>query len=109
MSKVLLVLATIATALPAGQTFSGSYLFKVDADAAIESQAQHTSGDLADGDHVATCQALDTLNAPLGDAVSVSFTLADGQIVVPGTPAPPAPPADSTYPAPVSLSVSVVS
>jgi hypothetical protein len=109
MSKILLVLATLATTQPAGQTFGGKYLFNVDGAAAIEPAPQHTTDDLADGIHVATCQALDTANAPMGAQVSLSFTLAAGQIVVPGAPAPaPAPAPDATYPAPVSLTASVV-
>ena len=108
MSKILLVLATVATAQPAAQTFGGKFLFNVDVAAAIEPAAQHTSVDLADGDHTATCQALDTANGPMGDVATLKFTLAGGQIVVPGAPTPAPPPSDNTYPMPVSLTASVV-
>lgn len=106
MSKILFVLATVETLQPANQTFGGTYLFSVDGAAAIESSAQHTSGDLADGNHVCTCQALDTSNGAMGDSVSLSIMLAGGAIVVPGAPVPP--PAPATFPAPASLSASVV-
>lgn len=115
MSKILLALAVVATAQPADQTFGGSYLFKVDdgtkASAVIQSAPSYTTEELSDGVYVATCQALDTTNAPMPGGVSVSFTLAGGQIVVPGdpgAPTPPPPPADNTYPAPVGLTATVV-
>ncbi len=117
MAKVLLVLATVDTPQPASQTFSGSRLFKIGDAAQITADVQVTSDDLADGDYTATCQSLDTTNTPIPDMVSLSFSLAGGQIVVPGTPAPPAPapspspspaPAPATYAAPSALSVSIV-
>ncbi len=108
MSKILIVLATVPTATPAGQSFSGQFLFKVDGVAAIESQTQHTTADMADGDHTVTCQALDSNNGMLGAEVSGTFTLAGGQIVIPGAPVPAPPPVDNTYPAPASLSFTVV-
>lgn len=106
MSKILFVLATIDTPQPDSQTFGGTYLFSVDGAGAIESTAQHTSGDLVDGDHTCTCQALDTTNTPMGSPVSLTITLAAGTIVVPGAPVPP--PTPATFPAPASLSASVV-
>lgn len=108
MSKVLLVLAVVATAQPAGQTFGGKYLCKVNEAAQIVDQPQATSDELPDGDYVASFQALDSNNATMGDAATVSFSLAGGQIVVPGSPVPAPPPAPDTYPAPLSISVSVV-
>lgn len=112
MSKILIVLATTMLPQPAGQSFSGSYLFKVNdgtnSSAVIETTPSHTTEELSDGAYVATCQAIDTNNATMGDEVSLAFSLADGQIVVPGTPTPAPPPADNTYPAPLSLSATVL-
>lgn len=105
MSKVLLVLATIDAPQPANQTFGGRRLFKVGDAAQITAETQIVTDDLADGIYIATCQSLDATNAPMPDMVSLSFSLAGGQIVVP-TPAPS--PAPETYAAPASLGVSVV-
>lgn len=117
MAKVLLVLATVDTPQPATQTFGGSRLFKIGEAAQITTDVQVTSDDLPDGDYTATCQSLDTTNTPIADMVSLSFTIAGGQIVVPGAPTSPAPapgptpspaPAPAMYAAPSALSVSVV-
>ncbi len=109
MSKILAVLATTDTPQPSGQTFGGGYLFKFDDVAQLVLGVQVTSDDLPDGDHTFTAQALDTNNAAMGDAISSTFTLAGGQIVIPSAPVPPAPPAPpATFPAPSSVSFSVV-
>ena len=114
MSKVLAVLAVAATAQPSGQTFGGSYLCKFNDAAQIVADVKVTSDDLPDGTHTFSAQALDTNNGVMGDAVTSGFTLAGGQIVIPGAPTPPAPtpapaPAGDTYLAPVSVSFSIVS
>lgn len=112
MAKILLVLATIATTQPATQTFGGKYLFNVNGAAQISAEPQITTDDLPDGDVTATCQSLDTTNTPIPDLVTLTFTLAGGQIVVPTAPTPPAPPAPApapaTYPAPSALTATVV-
>lgn len=106
MAKVLLVLATIDTPMPATQTFGGSYLYtigggvaKISADTTIEFD------EVADGSYTATCQSLDTSNAPINDMVSVDFIVSTPATGTP--PAPPAPGPGATYPAPAALTATV--
>lgn len=108
MAKVTLVLATIATALPAGVSFSGKYLFTIDGgEARIAETTTADFENIADGSYTASVQSLDSTGAPMNDKVTCSFSVSTPASDTPPAPSPAPAPDTGTYPAPSSLSATV--
>ena len=100
-TKVLLVLSTTDTALPAGSAaFGGKFLFSIDGTGQVGTDTQMLFADVADGSHTAQAWALDTAGNPIGQPATLSFVTPQA-----AAPAPAPSPVSSTYPAPSSLSV----